>query len=82
MTQKMHSSDQHSQERTAGKQTSPASVQPVETEDSSTAGDKRAEQQRVLRHNVETGQHQRHPEEVAAQHAIGSFTGGKGSGKK
>jgi hypothetical protein len=82
MTQKMHASDQHSQERAAGKQTSPASVQAVETDGSSTAAAKKTEQQRVLRHNVETGQHQRHPEEVAAQHATGSFTGGKGSGKK
>jgi hypothetical protein len=76
MTQKMHS-----QEHTAGKPTSPASVQPVETEGSSTTAARKTEQHRELKQSVETGQHQRHPEEVAAQHATGSFTGGQG-GKK
>jgi hypothetical protein len=69
-------------EKPASKQSAPTSVQPVETEETSAAGDKKVEQMRALKHNVETGQHQRHPEEVAGQHATGSFTGGQGGGKK
>jgi hypothetical protein len=56
---------------------SPASVQPVESEGTSVDEGKKTEQQKVLKHNVETGQHQRHPEEVAGQHATGSFTNKK-----
>jgi hypothetical protein len=81
MTQKMHAHDQGTQQHTAGKPSSPASVQPVESEGSSNDAAGKKEQHRVLKHSVETGQHERHPEEVAGQHATGSFTGGTG-GKK
>jgi hypothetical protein len=66
MTQKEHDTSK-----------SPASVQPVESEGTSVDEGKKSEQHKALKHNVETGQHQRHPEEVAAQHSTGSFTSKK-----
>jgi hypothetical protein len=62
-------------EHNASKPSSPTSVQPIETEGVSVDDKKKSEQNKALKHNVETGQHQRHPEEVAGQHATGSFTG-------
>ncbi|GGG98883.1 hypothetical protein [Silvibacterium dinghuense] len=59
---------------------SPASVQHVEAESGHSA--KTDEQHKALEHNVHTGRNQRHPEEVPAQHATGSFTGGGGPGKR
>jgi len=69
-TQKPHDSQTHS----------PASVQSVETENGRST--KKDDQHRSLEHNVHTGQNRRHPEEVPAQHATGSFTGGDGPGKR
>ena len=50
----------------------PAGVQPVE---GSHIGNHHVEQHEALRHNVNEGQTQRHPETPAGQHATGSFTG-------
>ncbi|MFT4113646.1 hypothetical protein [Silvibacterium sp.] len=74
MTQKSH-------DTASGNTThSPASVQPVETENGHSA--KKDDQHKSLEHNVHTGQNQRHPAEVPGQHSTGSFTGDGGPGKR
>jgi hypothetical protein len=50
------------------------SVHPVEPEDPKAAGADHQQQRHVLRHNIEGGQAQEHPETPAGQHATGSFT--------
>lgn len=74
MTQKSHDTTSEN------KNHSPASVQPVETENGGSA--KKDDQHKTLEQNVHTGQSQRHPAEVPAQHSTGSFTGGDGPGKR
>ena len=49
-----------------------SSVQPVEHDAKHGTPDR---QQRVLRGNTEDGAGERHPDQPAAQHATGSFTG-------
>jgi hypothetical protein len=60
----------------AGKHESPASVQPVETEDPHQMGSGKPVQREMLEKNVH-GAAEEHPETVAAQHATGSYTGRK-----
>jgi hypothetical protein len=57
------------------KQAAPASVQTVEPEQGPPADEGQSRQNEVLKHNVETGQQERHPATPAGQHATGSFTG-------
>ena len=62
------------QDKASAQQPSP-SVTPVEPEDAYLTGTSRSLQRRVLGLNVQGGQAQGHPEDPAAQHATGSFTG-------
>jgi len=50
------------------------SVHTVEPEDPKAIGSAHAPQRDILRHNVEGGQAQPHPDTPAGQHATGSFT--------
>lgn len=55
----------------------PTSVEHTEPEKHFESGGQRKHQERALEENVkgDAGQAQPHPEQVAAQHATGSFTG-------
>lgn len=50
------------------------SVHSIEPEDPKSISSAHAPQREILRHNVESGQAQGHPESPAGQHATGSFT--------
>jgi hypothetical protein len=55
----------------------PTSVEHTEPEEQFESGGKQQQQREVLQENVAggAGQAERHPEQVAGQHATGSFTG-------
>jgi hypothetical protein len=67
---------------TSGKHEAPTGVQPVETEDPRHVGGGHADQQESLKHNVQGGQAERHPDTPAGQHATGSFTEEPAENKK
>jgi hypothetical protein len=70
------------EENAASKQTSPASVQPVEPDDTQLAGHSKSQQRQALHQNVQSKQAHANPEYVAGQHATGSFTGKQGEKEK